>query len=46
LLGLELASVHNLQFYLWLMQEIRDRLENDTFDEWYLPMAKQLDQRL
>lgn len=46
LLGLELASVHNLQFYLWLMQEIRDRLDNDTFDEWYLPMAKILDQRL
>jgi queuine tRNA-ribosyltransferase len=46
LLGLELASVHNLQFYLWLMQEVRDRLENDTFDEWYLPMAKILDQRL
>ncbi len=46
LLGLELASVHNLQFYLWLMEEIRTRIDNDTFDAWYQPMAEQLDRRL
>ncbi len=46
ILGLELASAHNLQFYLWLMSDIRTRIANDTFDGWYEDMARQLDRRL
>lgn len=46
ILGLELASVHNLAFYLWLMEETRKRLENDTFDEWYGPMSETLSRKL
>lgn len=46
ILGLELASAHNLQFYLWLMGEIRGRIADDSFDGWYLDMAQQLDRRL
>lgn len=44
--GLELASVHNLTFYLWLMQEIRNRIDDDSFDGWYENMAKVMDTRL
>lgn len=46
ILGLELASLHNLTFYLWLMQEIRDRIENETFAGWYQGMAEQVDERI
>lgn len=46
LLGMQLASVHNLMFYLWLMQEIRNRIADDSFGKWYEDMAKTVDRRL
>jgi queuine tRNA-ribosyltransferase len=46
LLGMQLASVHNLMFYLWLMQEIRTRIADDTFGGWYEEMARIVDKRL
>ncbi len=46
ILGLALASLHNLTFYLWLMEEIRTQIKKDTFGEWYPKMAKQVDERL
>lgn len=46
ILGLTLASVHNLQFYLWLMQEVRDQLDAGTFDTWYPAMVEKLSIRL
>lgn len=42
LLGLELASLHNLTFYLWLMDEIKERISNDTFHNWYKEKAEVL----
>lgn len=44
--GLVLASVHNLTFYLWLMEQIREHIRNNTFAEWYPKMAQQLDQKV
>ncbi len=46
LLGLELASLHNLTFYLWLMKEIRRHIQNDTFAGWYEEMTEQVDKRI
>lgn len=46
ILGLELTSLHNLTFYLWLMREARSRIEDGTFSGWYRDMAKQVDQRI
>ncbi len=46
ILGLTLASLHNLTFYLWLMEEIRTHIKNDTFGNWYPGMVKQLAERL
>lgn len=42
LLGLSLASLHNLTFYLWLMEEIRERIANDCFHNWYQEKAELL----
>lgn len=44
--GLNLASQHNLTFYLWLMNEIRHHIENDTFAEWYPKMVQQVEHRI
>lgn len=44
--GMVLASVHNLTFYLWLMEEIRTHIEDDTFHTWYPKMVQDVDQRL
>lgn len=46
LLGLQLATLHNLTFYLWLMEEMRRHISNETFAGWYEGMAEQVDQRI
>ena len=34
MLGPQIASIHNLSFYLWLVNESRNRIEDGTFREW------------
>lgn len=34
ILGLQLASIHNLSFYLWLMREARTNIIAGTFASW------------
>lgn len=46
LLGLELTSIHNLTFYLWLMEQMRERIEDGSFGDWYKGMAEQVDQKI
>lgn len=46
ILGLMLASVHNLTFYLWLMEQARNRIQDETFADWYIDMASTLDNRI
>ncbi len=46
LFGMNLASEHNLQFYLWLMKEVREHIKNDTFASWYPHMVTQLESKL
>jgi len=46
LLGLELASKHNLTFYLWLMETIREKIEDGTFSDWYSVMMEQVERRI
>ena len=45
-LGAQIASEHNLKFYLWLVGEARKRILNDTFVSWKNSIVKKLDQRL
>ncbi len=46
ILGLQLATAHNLTFYLWLMEEIRRQIDADTFEAWYPGMIRQVANRL
>ncbi|MDX1671787.1 MAG: tRNA guanosine(34) transglycosylase Tgt [Balneolaceae bacterium] len=46
ILGLMLATLHNLTFYLWLMKQMRERIEDDTFAGWYEGMAGQVERRI
>ncbi|MGZ3882777.1 MAG: tRNA guanosine(34) transglycosylase Tgt [Bacteroidia bacterium] len=46
LLASQIASVHNLAFYLWLVKEARQKIIEGTFAEWKAKMVIQLAQRL
>jgi queuine tRNA-ribosyltransferase len=46
LLGLQLASIQNLSFYLWLVKEARKHIIAGDFTEWKNKMVKQVSQRL
>jgi queuine tRNA-ribosyltransferase len=45
-LAAQIASVHNLAFYLWLVGEARRQILAGTFVEWKNKMVKQLSVRL
>jgi queuine tRNA-ribosyltransferase len=45
-LGLTIASVHNLAFYLWLVTEARNHIAAGDFNSWKEAMVVQLQQRL
>jgi len=42
MLGPQLASIHNLAFYLWLIQEARNQILNNTFLKWKEQILKQI----
>ena len=46
LLAAQIASVHNLAFYLWLVKEARKQIISGHFREWKNKMVKQMAQRL
>jgi queuine tRNA-ribosyltransferase len=46
ILGAQIASLHNLAFYLWLVKEARNKIMEGTFYEWKNRMIPQLSQRL
>ena len=46
LLGKQIATLHNIRFYLWLMEEARRNIAEETFDNWKNEMVKKLDRRL
>src|SRR5699024_3589797 len=46
LLGLQLSSLHNLTFYLWLMDQVKERIANGTFHSWYKGKAEVLDTKI
>ena len=46
ILGKQIASLHNIRFYLWLMEQARIKLKEGTFSSWKNQMVKKLDIRL
>lgn len=45
-LGKQIATIHNLGFYLWLVREARKHILKGDFMEWKNKMVKQMDKRL
>jgi len=45
-LGIQIATIHNLSFYLRLMKEARERIIDGSFVGWKNKMVKQLNIRL
>ncbi|MBB1148891.1 MULTISPECIES: tRNA guanosine(34) transglycosylase Tgt [unclassified Myroides] len=45
-LGKQIASIHNLGFYMWLVREARQQILAGTFATWKNKMVKQLGERL
>jgi queuine tRNA-ribosyltransferase len=46
ILAAQIASIHNLAFYLWLVEESRKRIIDGSFDGWKRKMVKKVSQRL
>ena len=46
LLGKQIATLHNIRFYMWLMEESRFHLSVGDFTNWKNKMVKKIDIRL
>lgn len=46
ILALQIASIHNLAFYTWLMREARKQILQNNFLSWKASVLPQLQQRL
>ena len=45
-LGKQIASIHNLGFYLWLVREARKQILSGNFAKWKNKMVRQMNNRL
>ena len=46
MLGKQIATLHNLSFYLWLVREARKHILAGTFSNWKSQMVRQMEPRL
>jgi len=46
LLGKQIATIHNLGFYMWLVREARKRILAGDFMSWKISMVRKMDKRL
>ena len=46
MLGKQIATLHNIRFYLWLMEQARLKINDGEFSSWKNQMIKKLDFRL
>lgn len=46
ILGAQIATIHNLTFYLWLVREARKQILTGTFADWKNMMVKKVSARL
>ena len=46
ILGSQIASFHNLNFYLWLVKEAREKIIKGTFEDWKKSMMINLNNKL
>ncbi len=45
ILGKQIATLHNLSFYMWLLKESRKHILEGNFNSWKNKMIKQMDQK-
>jgi queuine tRNA-ribosyltransferase len=45
ILGAQIATIHNLTFYLWLVKEARKKIKEGTFAAWKNDMVKRVRER-
>jgi len=46
MLGAQIATIHNLAFYLWLVREAREKILSGEFSTWKSQMVRRLSSRL
>ncbi len=46
LLAMQIASIHNLAFYLWLVREARRHIVDGDFASWKASMVESVTRRL
>ncbi|MBX7124710.1 MAG: tRNA guanosine(34) transglycosylase Tgt [Cyclobacteriaceae bacterium] len=46
ILGAQIASIHNLTFYLWLVRQAREQIQAGTFTPWKKAMVEKVSRRL
>ena len=46
LLGMQIASIHNLAFYLWLVKQAREHIVAGDFKSWKTDMVERVTRRL
>jgi queuine tRNA-ribosyltransferase len=46
ILGLQICSIHNLAFYMWLMRTAREHIIGGDYTEWKSRMLPELEKRL
>jgi queuine tRNA-ribosyltransferase len=46
ILGSQISSIHNLAFYLYLVEEARNKINQGEFRKWKATMVKKLSERL
>jgi queuine tRNA-ribosyltransferase len=46
MLGSQIGSIHNLAFYLWLVEEARNQIKAGTFSTWKREMTSKVGRRL
>ncbi|MDE6206308.1 MAG: tRNA guanosine(34) transglycosylase Tgt [Muribaculaceae bacterium] len=46
ILAMQIASIHNLGFYLWLVEQARAHIIDGTFPQWKAEMVEKLNRRL
>jgi len=46
MLGPQIASIHNLSFYLWLVNEARNKIKEGCFTDWKKQMLKKVSHRI
>jgi queuine tRNA-ribosyltransferase len=45
-LGKQIATIHNLGFYKWIIEKAKEEIKKDNFLSWKNKIIKKLDQRL